>query len=132
MTDKDSSPSNVEKTAVSKLTYQPFLLVVVLATLLVKVAVSLSTGGPILDWLFGVILIMFIASLILYAWDRFQQGKNKQTAVSISTEKAVRSGITGIRTDTKQTGTETINIKTGDVEESSIMGVERKQRDQSI
>lgn len=127
MADKNMLPP--ENEAKNKLTYQPFLFVITLAALLVKVAVSLATNGPILDWLFVVIGIFCIMALFVYVWERSSARKAGGTDISISVGGSVnKSHITGLETESTQVGEEHITINTGDIEGSEIIGKRQKNK----
>lgn len=121
-----SSKPSSGKTATQKLTYQPFLLVIAVIALLVKVVLSLSTGTPLIDWLFIVVLILCISAFIVYVWDKSQERKSKQD-VSISVGTVKRGEISGVITDHEAPDEENVTIKTKDLEDTNIIGVERKK-----
>lgn len=109
-----------------KITYQPFLLAIAFLAMLGKVVVSMTTGGPLIDWLFIVVVIFFVGALLVYVWDRSRVNRNKHI-VSISTGKAKDSTIVGIQSDTYNLSEENVAIKTGDISNTKIAGVESKK-----
>lgn len=118
-----------EKEPNNKLTYQPFLFVIALAALLVKVVISLSTKGPILDWLFVILGILCVIALAVYVWELSSARKASGTDISISVGGSVKkSHITGLETESPQVGEEHITINTGDIEGSEIIGKRQKNK----
>ena len=128
MTNKNSR--STEETAIHKLTYQPFLLAVAFLALLGKFIFSLSTGGPILDWVFVLILILFIVAMGVYVWERSRATRSRHS-VSISTGKAKRAKIVGIKTDVTPPDEESVTIKTKDISETEVKGIEREWKRKS-
>lgn len=120
-------PEPGEERAPNNLTYQPFLLVFALAALLAKVILSASAGTPLIDWLFGAVVLLCALALGVYIWDRPRVAHGKQE-ISITTGNASNSRITGVRAPATGPEQQSIVIKTKDVKGTEVTGADHTAR----
>jgi hypothetical protein len=101
---KDSSNKNKETT------HHPFLLAIIFSALIGKILISLFTGRGVIDWLFWIILLLFLAATWFTFGNILKSKASKQNI--IGTDNIKKSESDGKITDSHQKNDQILETKT--------------------
>ena len=104
-----------------QITYQPYIFAISLLALFTKVAYSVTQGQQVTDAFLWIFLAVFVISSLLWYLDSRNRLKKPHTIdVNIKTGKVKDSEILGA--ETRQTDRAKIGIETGDTENAKLTG----------